>query len=821
MKLRTKLITAAAVIIAAVLASSSLEAKKMSDLKIYINPGHGGYSGDDRPIHIYPYASGDTLGYWESKSNLYKGLHMYHILDSLGATAYMSRVKNTEDDDRSLSGIGIEATNLGCDLFFSIHTNAGENVNYPLMLYREDRDASGNITGPRYPGNVTISEILGKTLYSNKLSNYTHNYRVCGDLTFGMYYTGYGILRNTYVVAVLSEGAMHEHRPEAHRLMNDDYCWLDAWHFVRATMEYFDTEDRFVTGNVAGIVYDDHNLRSYQIPENCTSHGRDKLLALNGVFVELIDESGKTIQTRTTDNDYNGVYVFRNVTPGKYTVRCTHDSYYVSESAVTVTANEVTYQDMPLNMRREAPLAITAYSPNVAAEELVSCATTIELDFNTDIDVPSFEAGFKIEPSVDGYLTYSNSYRHVTFTPTVSFERNTKYTVTIDQSTKSADTHYSHPQMEAPVVFSFTTQSRDRLEIVNTFPAEGGTVHYAAAQVEIRFDNSLDRTGVTDIISLKDSKGNEVPLNVRTTNTKINTLANNFGNVIASFSSDLVPGEKYTFRIGGEVRDLEGIPLVNEKVINFTAVDATTSDFGDYDVQIFDNFESAANFVGNEEASINLAAKPTAAKSTSVKLFDKAGSRLQYRFADTHDCQAVWNYTGTSSHFYTGDHLGMYIYGDFSNHELWVGLSAGTNVKYNKVCDLDFLGWKYVEVELNNLEADFCPFKLNEVKLVQVTSPITQKGAFAFDNLTYIGTTASVSDIVNDASNLMKAFVDGGNIYVNGLEAGSKVNLFNLNGVLLTSVIAEADGSVCINASHLGHGVFILASGPQVLRVAL
>ncbi|MDE7468243.1 MAG: N-acetylmuramoyl-L-alanine amidase, partial [Muribaculaceae bacterium] len=210
------------------------QAKRMSDLKIYINPGHGGYTGNDRPIHLYPFAQNDTLGYWESKSNLYKGLHMYHILDSLGATPYLSRIKNTEADDRSLSGIAAEANQLGVDLFFSIHSNAGEDVNYPIMLYREE-----TLGNARYPENITLSEILGKNLYSNKLPVWTHPLQIAGDLTFylGVYKTGLGVLRTLYTVGLLSEGGMHEHRPEAYRLMNDDYWWLEAWHFVRSIME--------------------------------------------------------------------------------------------------------------------------------------------------------------------------------------------------------------------------------------------------------------------------------------------------------------------------------------------------------------------------------------------------------------------------------------------------------------------------------------------------------------------------------------------------------------------------------------------------------
>lgn len=814
MKLLSKLLAG---VVLAVMTLPSVHAKRMSDLRIYINPGHGGYTSDDRPIHIYPYERNDSLGYWESKSNLYKGLHMYHILDSLGAKPFLSRIKNTEDDDRSLSGIAAEANQLKVDLFFSIHSNAGETVNYPLMLYREQVEGT-----PRYPENVTLSEIVGKNIYSRKISNWTHSKpQICGDLTFykNMWQGGLGVLRTLYTVGLLSEGSMHEHRPEAHRLMNDDYCWLEAWLFVKSIMEFYDTEDKFVTGNVAGVVYDDHNAREFVMPANFSKFGRDANAPVCGAFVELVDAQGKTIQTRTTDSDYNGVFVFRNVAPGEYTVRVTHSDYYVSETPVTVVANDVTYQDIPLNLRREAPLKVEAHAPAVDEGQLVSCASTIELDFNTDIDVPSFEAGFKIEPAVEGYYTYSNSYRHVSFTPTVSFERDTKYTVTIDKSVKSADTHFNHPQMEDNYVFSFTTRGRNRLEIIEHFPAEDGSVHYVSPQVEIRFDNTLDRSGVLDGISLTDSKGNSIPVNVRT--SKFNTLSNNYGNVIVSFNSNLTIGEKYKFTISGSIRDKEGLPLNTDKVINFTAIDAASPESDTDEPKIFETFESAANLSYNEELSLGLAIKATASKSTSTKLFDKAAGRMVYKFADTHGGQAVWNYTGESEHFYTGDHLGMYVYGDFTGHELWAGLVSGTNTKYAKICDLNFLGWQYFEVNLDMLEADFCPFQFRQVKLIQTTSPITQNGAFALDNLSYISKSGGVETIVNDTDNTPQAIVDGAYINLAGVNPNATINLFSTTGALVTSVRPDDAGYARIAVSHLAHGIYIIAAGQHTIRIAI
>ena len=109
------------IILIAFLGCLGLQAKDMTGLKIYINPGHGGYDSDDRNVAVYPYAQGDTLGFWESSSNLHKGLMLRELLQEQGATVAMSRVLNRTEDDRGLETIGREASEWEADLFFSIH----------------------------------------------------------------------------------------------------------------------------------------------------------------------------------------------------------------------------------------------------------------------------------------------------------------------------------------------------------------------------------------------------------------------------------------------------------------------------------------------------------------------------------------------------------------------------------------------------------------------------------------------------------------------------------------------------------------------------
>ena len=113
--------------------------------KIYINPGHGGWDSDDRYQPLPPYgkvtSNLDTLAFWESSSNLDKGLILYSMLDSLnkipgedGWEFMISRTLNRTEDDRNLSEIVAESNAFQSNFMLSIHSNAGNPSNYPLMF---------------------------------------------------------------------------------------------------------------------------------------------------------------------------------------------------------------------------------------------------------------------------------------------------------------------------------------------------------------------------------------------------------------------------------------------------------------------------------------------------------------------------------------------------------------------------------------------------------------------------------------------------------------------------------------------------------------
>ena len=52
--------------------------------RIYINPGHGSWGPNDRNLATINHATGDTCGFYESNTNLWKALKMGATLEKWG-----------------------------------------------------------------------------------------------------------------------------------------------------------------------------------------------------------------------------------------------------------------------------------------------------------------------------------------------------------------------------------------------------------------------------------------------------------------------------------------------------------------------------------------------------------------------------------------------------------------------------------------------------------------------------------------------------------------------------------------------------------------
>lgn len=345
--------------------------------RVYINPGHGSWCANCRPMPTIPYPNlsstgmPDTLGFYESNTNLWKGLYLRDKLQEAGGyTVFMSRTANgpagststaNNKYNRSLSEIceEVEANNI--DYFISIHSNAateGTNTNYPIILYR-GTDSSEKVTGSKARANASwdrLKEI--NTSGFEYYTSYTNSRNVRGDISFYGSSSSYGYLGALKHSApgFLSEGYFHTYQPARHRALNPDWCCQEGLRYFRGIVDYFGTT-KDSKGYIMGAVRTkeksvNHSLYTYNSKTN------DKYAPIHGAKIVLRNASGDVIKTDcyhyvkrmlknqdyyTTDNNYNGIFVFENLEPGKYTLTVHAKGYKDYTQKVTVTANTTTY----------------------------------------------------------------------------------------------------------------------------------------------------------------------------------------------------------------------------------------------------------------------------------------------------------------------------------------------------------------------------------------------------------------------------------------------------------------------------------------------
>lgn len=372
----------------------SMYATGLSGVRVYINPGHGSFGANDRPMATIPYPNlpttgmPDTCGFYESNTNLWKAQALGKKLVEAGAKVTYSRTKSgpwpyvlkngdypdysstkynalpdIEKYNRSLSEISEEVEASNYDYFISIHSNATGTdatlTNYPVILYRGTDDGTDQNGDSK-----TRAEKLWPYLYAAMASGIDPansysltNTNVRGDIDFyhsssvstrgstGKQYRGYlGVLKHG-CPGFLSEGYFHTYQPARHRALNKDYCAQEGIRYFRGINAYYEGEGE-KTGYIMGTVKDmfnplEHRLYTYRGATN------DQYAPLNGAIVTLY-KSGKQIATYTTDNFCNGLFIFENLEPGDdYTLDATCEGYHnlsdKYKKPISVVANETTY----------------------------------------------------------------------------------------------------------------------------------------------------------------------------------------------------------------------------------------------------------------------------------------------------------------------------------------------------------------------------------------------------------------------------------------------------------------------------------------------
>ena len=429
--MKKQLLTAAM----ALMASASLTAKDADQLRVYINPGHGSWTANDRPCQLvgheaYNVADPDTTNFFESNTNLYKGFGILEKLRQLGLkydptlnqegerwqvgaardlsnNIVMSHVKagphegdfrtsaqltearkaildgrkyeelsdaeKAEVDkidrhqanlvlyNRNLTEIAAEADANNFDLFISIHSNAaseGTSTNYPLYLYRGYDAGKG---GPKVAESDVMAQACWPHCFDNEHMVWSYysrtNPNIRGDLNFYSTSSTYGYLGalKHEVPGFLVEGYFHTYQPARQRAMNWDVDYMEGYTYARGIADYFGLTDK--KGSIYGIVRDRHEkfVHSQYKPN---PNSADLYLPVNGATV-VLKQGDKQIATYTTDDYYNGAYVFRDVEPGVYTIEITHPDYKETEPVeVSVRAGQTAYPAVQLESSSYVPPTI-------------------------------------------------------------------------------------------------------------------------------------------------------------------------------------------------------------------------------------------------------------------------------------------------------------------------------------------------------------------------------------------------------------------------------------------------------------------------------
>ena len=418
-------------LVAGMMAVCSMNAASITEARIYINPGHGSWTGGDRNMATINHATGDTTGFYESNTNLWKSLKLRQTLIDWGmptTNIMMSRVKNgpyphTDAQanvyNKDLWVIASEANAHNADYFISIHSNAGEK-NFTVLIhkgYTTPAECPYLITGSY--GSKEIQEICSEMahdcwpyLTSNGIDVMAHSRMAPGNSPyvtgdFNLYYgwsspsqntgkAGYlGVLRPNTCPGFLSEGYAHEYMPAVHRALNPDYCGQEGVRYARGMAEYFGWEKE-KTGYIMGSAKNMHERLIHKY-YNYEPGSIDEWCPINDIEVTLY-KGGEVLKTYKGDAEWNGVFMFEKLEPGDdYTIDVKapgfksvfelDEEYGREHTKYTVVGHETTYPVIYMEKTDYQPAPCYNY-PNPDQPRWIGVAE--KYDMRKDIDNKAF-----------------------------------------------------------------------------------------------------------------------------------------------------------------------------------------------------------------------------------------------------------------------------------------------------------------------------------------------------------------------------------------------------------------------------------------------
>jgi len=202
-------------------------ARCLKGIRICLDPGHGGYQ------HI-PGFKATKSGYREAIMNITVARHLRDFLVRSGATVVMTRDGDWDikkDYSEALKARPELAKIHNCDLFISMHHNAHsrKDANFSSVFYHA------------FPGYLYSNLDLGHTIldeleYWLRLPEFANNGIYSDYLIYDD--SGFAVLRNAQVPAILVEASFFSNEEEERRLKDPEYLKREAWAYYLGIIKY-------------------------------------------------------------------------------------------------------------------------------------------------------------------------------------------------------------------------------------------------------------------------------------------------------------------------------------------------------------------------------------------------------------------------------------------------------------------------------------------------------------------------------------------------------------------------------------------------------
>jgi hypothetical protein len=531
---------------------------------------------------------------------------------------------------------------------------------------------------------------------------------------------------------------MHDYLPETYRLMNIDYKRQESFQFAKTFYDYF-CDRELPYGAIGGRIHDVYQKQVF--PNYKARKGtRDEYRPILRGLVELW-QGDQLLQSYVTDTLYNGVYYFWNLQPGTYTVKAKPEGYYPQEQTLEVKNNEISYGLFAMSMMRQTPPEVLDYSPKVAADEEVLVSTEVTISFNWDMDTEATAAALEISPAVEGTIKFEDDNHTLRFTPATRFEPGVTYTVTLGTGACHPDNTFEN-HLQQPFSFSFTTSNRGAVSIVQTYPSVGETNVPLTPSFVAVFDATIVNASVRSNVAVLDANGNKLSVNTRS--FKYNAAPAPYGHMAFELTKALEPNTDYTLVLYPGIKDADDVLLSETYEIPFRTgeeVEPTLPLVHDMETTFFEGDKDNSTDV--ESANVM--------KYTNKKYAGSASNQFSYVFAAAGG-EARFKATNPTLIISNSvSKLGMYVFSDYSFNSLYVHFGVDGDNQFVKVCDLDYAGWRYCELDLSALPAGV-DYQMMGLSLRGGNNLLSGSGAFYIDNIhaEYVqpGPGSAVEDVI-------------------------------------------------------------------------